>query len=86
MNRSLQEGATDGRYKKVRPDTECLITDDEQRNLTYDVREDLSLPYYGYGEKRTQVVPGGQTGVEMPDFYMNKLDREANRGVLGQTW
>lgn len=74
MNRSLLEGATDGRYKKVRPDTECAITDDLHKNLTYDFREDLSIQYYGIGEKRNQVVPGYNKEVEMQDYYKNKLD------------
>lgn len=86
MNRSLHEGATDGRYKKVRPDTECSVTDDKMKNLTYDTRENLSLPYYGIGEKRTVNVPAGPNDVELPDFYMNKLDKYVNSGILGQTW
>lgn len=74
MNASLREGSTDGRYKKVRPDTECSITDDLHKNLTYDFREDLSIQYYGIGEKRNQVVPGYGREMEMPDYYKNKLN------------
>jgi hypothetical protein len=86
MNASLYEGATDGRYKKVRPDTECAITDDLVKNLTYEVRDDLSLPYYGIGEKRTLTVPAGPSDIEMPDYYKNKLEEKVQSGIMGQTW
>lgn len=86
MNQSLSEGATDGRYKKIRPDTECAHTDDLIPNLTYETREDMNLPYYGIGMKRTMNVPGGKQDITTPDFYMNKLDERVNNGVLGQTW
>lgn len=76
MNASLHEGSTDGRYKKVRPDTECSIVDATPgtENLTYDLREDLNLQTYGIGEKRDQLIPG-QAGKRsaMPDYYMNRL-------------
>jgi hypothetical protein len=86
MNRSLHEGATDGRYKKVRPDTECAVTDDAVKNLTYETRDDMSLPYYGIGMKRLMTVPGGPQNVETPDYYDNKLQQEVNSGILGRTW
>jgi len=86
MNASLSEGATDGRYKKIRPDTECAITDDKVPNLTYDTREDLSLPYYGIGMKRDMVVPAGPQSITTPDFYRNKLQDKVDQGILGQTW
>lgn len=77
MNAALHAGSTEGRYKRVRPDTECSVVDATPgtRNLTYDSREDLSVQYYGVGEKRDQLIPGqaGKRGT-MPDYYMNKLD------------
>jgi len=86
MNASLNEGATDGRYKKIRPDTECADTDDKVQNLTYDTRESLSLPYYGVGMAREMRVPARLETVTTPDFYKNKLERLEDSGVLGQTW
>lgn len=86
MNRSLHEGATDGRYKKVRPDTECAVTDDKIKNLTYNTREDMSLPYYGFGMKQHMNVPAGPQNVITPDYYRNKLQEDVNNGILGQTW
>jgi len=86
MNGSLAEGATDGRYKKIRPDTECADTNDKVQNLTYEVREDMSLPYYGIGMSGKMNVPGGKQDVTTPDFYMNRLDEKVRNGLLGQTW
>lgn len=46
MNNSLNEGATDGKYRKVRPDTEVVAgLGDEQ---TVANRQSLH-PFYGYG-------------------------------------
>lgn len=46
MNDSLNEGATDGKYRKVRPNTE--IGDGEGHEKTLDNRQTLH-PFYGYG-------------------------------------
>lgn len=46
MNKSLDEGATDGKYRKVRPDTEVIAgLGDEQ---TVSNRQSLH-PFAGYG-------------------------------------
>lgn len=46
MNASLQEGSTDGKYRKVRPDTEVL--DHEGHEKTVDNKQTLH-PFFGYG-------------------------------------
>lgn len=46
MNKSLAEGSTDGKYRKVRPDTEVL--DLEGHEKTMDNRQSLH-PFFGYG-------------------------------------
>jgi hypothetical protein len=46
MNEGLAEGATDGKYRKVRPDTEILDTAGHEK--TMDNRQSLN-PFYGYG-------------------------------------
>ena len=46
MNESLTEGATDGKYRKVRPNTE--VADVQGNEKTLDNRQSLH-PFYGYG-------------------------------------
>jgi hypothetical protein len=46
MNESLHAGSTDGKYRKVRPNTE--VTDTEGNEQTVDNRQSLN-PFYGYG-------------------------------------
>jgi hypothetical protein len=46
MNEGLAEGATDGKYRKVRPDTEIL--DNAGHEKTMDNRQSLNA-FYGYG-------------------------------------
>ena len=46
MNESLAEGSTDGKFRKVRPDTE--VTDMMGNEKTMDNRQSLH-PFYGYG-------------------------------------
>lgn len=46
MNDSLNEGATDGKYRKVRPNTE--VGDNDGNEKTLDNRQTLH-PFYGYG-------------------------------------
>lgn len=61
MNKSLNEGATDGKYRKVRPDTEVLPNNGSEE--TVDNRQSLH-PFYGYGFITTEypedarVIPG----------------------------
>lgn len=61
MNASLKEGATDGKYRKVRPDTEVL--DHAGHEQTVDNRQSLH-PFFGYGFSTSEypadarVVPG----------------------------
>lgn len=54
MNGELSEGSTDGKYKKVRPDTSNLTAD-----KTYQSRADLDDRYYGIHEKQVKVAPDG---------------------------
>jgi len=57
MNGSLDEGATDGKYRKVRPDTEVGLGSED----TVTNRQTLH-PFYGYGfitsEYPAKVNPG----------------------------
>jgi len=46
MNGSLAEGSTDGKYRKIRPDTE--VNDMMGNEKTMDNRQSLH-PFYGYG-------------------------------------
>ena len=46
MNAGLKEGATDGKYRKVRPDTE--VGDIKGNEDTLDNRQSLN-PFFGYG-------------------------------------
>lgn len=46
MNESLAEGSTDGKYRKVRPDT--TVGDIEGHEKTTDNRQSLN-PFFGYG-------------------------------------
>lgn len=61
MNEGLVEGATDGKYRKVRPDTEVL--DHEGHEKTTQNRQSLH-PFAGYGfttsefPAEARVVPG----------------------------
>jgi hypothetical protein len=61
MNESLVEGATDGKYRKIRPDTE--VVDHAGNEKTMNDRQTLH-PFFGYGFATTEapaesrVVPG----------------------------
>ena len=61
MNQSLKAGATDGKYRKVRPNTEVMPAQGHEE--TVDNRQSLH-PFYGYGFVTTeypseaQVNPG----------------------------
>ena len=46
MNKSLDEGATDGKYRKARPNTEVIPGLGDEATL--DNRQSLH-PFYGYG-------------------------------------
>ena len=47
MNAGLKEGATDGKYRKVRPDTE-VGSDVKGNEDTLNNRQSLN-PFFGYG-------------------------------------
>jgi len=51
MNASLGEGSTDGKYRKIRPDTE--VSDILGNEKTLDNRQTLH-PFYGYGFVTTE--------------------------------
>lgn len=59
MNASLGEGATDGKYRKVRPDTEVIPGAGDEATVSN--RQSLH-PFYGYGfitsEYPNKVNPG----------------------------
>ena len=59
MNVSLNEGSTDGKYRKVRPDTHVVPGAGDQ--ATQNNRQSLH-PFYGYGflttEYPSKVNPG----------------------------
>lgn len=83
MNSSLVEGATDGKYKKIRPDAHPV---DMDAQVTYTTRRALSLPYYGVGEPRMVEVPGRNSYVENPCFQPNKFETLEDTSILGETW
>lgn len=51
MNQSLNEGSTDGKYRKVRPDTEVIQGLGHEE--TVDNKQTLH-PFYGYGFAATE--------------------------------
>lgn len=51
MNASLNEGTTDGKYRKIRPNTE--VSDILGNEKTLDNRQTLH-PFYGYGFVTTE--------------------------------
>lgn len=51
MSKSLEEGATDGKYRKARPDTEVLDVLGHEK--TVDNLQSLH-PFYGYGFKTSE--------------------------------
>jgi hypothetical protein len=59
MNISLNDGATDGKYRKVRPDTEPVPGQGDEKTMAN--RQTLH-PFYGYGfatqEFPAKVNPG----------------------------
>jgi hypothetical protein len=61
MNKDLKEGSTDGKYRKIRPDTEVVPGLGNEETL--DNRQSLH-PFYGYGfitseyPEQAQVNPG----------------------------
>jgi hypothetical protein len=83
MNDDLVEGATDGKYKKLRPNSSASSMNTE---ATYDTRKSLSLLYYGYGEARMNEVPGRNTYVRNPSFVPNKFETLEDSSVLGESW
>lgn len=83
MNDSLVEGATDGKYKKQRPNSSNGGMNDIDTNIT---RQSLNLLYYGIGEARMVEVPGRNTYTDNPCYRPNKFERLEDSGVLGQSW
>jgi len=83
MNSSLVEGATDGKYKKQRPNTSGGEMNQSETNIT---RQSLNLLYYGIGEARMVEVPGKNSYVPNPCYTPNKFERLEDSGVLGQSW
>lgn len=59
MNKSMNEGSTDGKYRKVRPDTEVIPGLGDEATVAN--RQSLH-PFYGYGfltsEYPDKVNPG----------------------------
>lgn len=57
MNESLHEGSTDGKYRKIRPNTEVADTDGHEKTL--DNRQTLH-PFAGYGFTTTEYPADAQ--------------------------
>jgi len=57
MNDSLVEGATDGKYRKVRPNTE--VVDEMGHEKLVDDRQ-LLHPFFGYGFATTEAPEGNR--------------------------
>lgn len=69
MNGELNEGATDGKYKKVTPNRGGHV-----EHTTQQERDDLKDTWYGIHEMGTKVRPDGRT-VSTPG-YMSTLPPE----------
>jgi len=69
MNRDLNEGATDGKYKKVSPNRGGFIG-----SVTQQERFDLKDTWYGIHEIGVKVRPDGKT-VSTPE-YQSTLSAE----------
>lgn len=54
MNASLNEGMSDGKYKKITPNRGGVV-----EVGTYEDRRDLYDGYYGIHEKQVKVLPDG---------------------------
>ena len=52
MNEGLREGATDGKYRKIRPNTE--VSDIAGNEKTVTDKQTLH-PFYGYGFASTEI-------------------------------
>lgn len=86
MNAALLKGSVEGRYKQLYPDREvCGV--DEERASSYHNKDELSLPYYGYGMKENQDSPAGAPHQPVQGYVPNRLEREGHNGpVLGRAW
>jgi len=51
MNQSLEEGSTDGKYRKVRPDTEVVYGQGDEQTLN---NKQTLHPFFGYGFATTE--------------------------------
>lgn len=70
MNYELANGAIDGKYKRIRPDT-CTGGHDGRPGNTYDNRLDLDDVWHGFHESATVRVPGLEKRIPMPYYYPN---------------
>jgi hypothetical protein len=57
MNQSIKAGATDGKYRKIRPNTEVQPAQGHEE--TMDNRQSLH-PFYGYGFATTEYPSDAQ--------------------------
>lgn len=83
LNQSLSEGSTDGKYRKVRPNT--TVAPGMGDEIVRANRADLN-PYWNYDfieqEKAVKVEPGSDKAVSAPRRSVNVAD-VANNKMLG---
>lgn len=72
MNMELINGATDGKYKKIRPDESCVTNVEGNPTHTVDNRADMDDVWHGFHEAPTVHVPGLEKRVPMPYYIPNK--------------
>lgn len=68
MNKDLEDGMSDGKYKKIAPNR----GGDTEAELTYQMREDLNDVYYGIHEAADKQLPDGTTDRRSLEYVSNK--------------
>lgn len=73
MNMELANGATDGKYKKIRPNVSCVDPGLEGTpSHTVDNRMDADDVWHGFHEAATMHVPGLEKRLPTPYFIPNR--------------
>lgn len=68
MNADLEEGMSDGKYKKIIENRGGIV----EKQLAYDCREDLCDVFYGIHEAKRKALPDGTYCEDTPDYVANK--------------
>jgi hypothetical protein len=68
MNHDLEEGMSDGKYKKIVQNRGGIV----EKQLAYDTREDLCDVYYGIHEDNEKHLPDGTVDPQSSLYVVNK--------------